>query len=1421
MKSLSVKFILFFLFAIYASTASSQVAVLPSSWGFDTNAPDGWFESLGANNTRYASGQNGQACRLDATGDFVVLEFSEEPGILSYYLKGQNAGGPWQGTFTVEQSTDGVIYTPLRTLNGAQLPSTAFTLFSDQPNQQTRFIRWFYTEKMSGHNVAMDEVALVMPQAAPAQEINVVINNENTPSGSSVFIGNESALSITVQNLGLVNTLSISSIAISGQHASQFSTTNTPSSILAESGSEFTLNFNPIGLGSRFCTVTIVSNDSNESNYAINVYAVSGSLASEPVAQASEISFSSVVAWDFQTTISSSTSAENYIVLRRKGGPVVSAPQDGQHYPRGSWIGNAQVVYNGDVGSFDARGVEAGQTYYFAVFSFNGYTGFENYLTASPLTGSVVTPVPSFAAVYDGIDHNEESFLTELNAVLNPANYSQILYINYIGTLIDNFYKRDTVVDGVTKNMVECQYSGVPYIFDNTFSWSSLSREHVYTQSWMPTYFDSNFDQSIEVSDLHNIVPVWQNEVGAVRSNYPFGEVVNPTSVYQDCLRGSNDQGQTVYEMRANFKGDVARSIMYQATKYSSTSDDFSLPELISIIVLYGQDEYLLKQWHFQDLPDSWEITRNEYIASVQNNRNAFIDSVYFPCFIRFADMTPFKPEVIQDNATLVCKDNALSYQWYFNGVEIPGANDSVYYPQLLGDYSVEILQFNECPAFSSEAIMITCIGDDLNQTGCTDESACNFSANAVCDDGSCVFGGCTDPTSCNFDPNAFCDLGNCSYPGCTSADACNFSSSAGCDDGSCLYAELPCDDGNPWTLLDNVNANCLCSGTPFDYGAMPSVLATLCQSDTPPVFSLTQPLNLLSYNLQWYYKDGNVACPAGNDLLGWQIIEGANDLMYTSDLFTGTRTFACFVTPDVSYGLESNWASGCARITYDSFVAQAIIGNPNITPFTNYNYLVNAVSGHTYDWIVTGGAIASGQGTNSISVMWGQNGPYQLVLTESSGFCSDQSTLLLVNSDCSNTVTIFSENPAGFCPGTSNLLTAVSSNTVNTYNWYLNGTLILEQNTETIEITTGGQYQVEAISAVCSSVSQLLAVIELEGILMPDIQVSSTGSGCSGGEVTLSVADNTFSSYLWSNGATSPTIVVTESGEYSLTVSNAEGCLGTTGPLSINLSLADEIPICLVTVDPTTGNNQVIWEPTTSDVINRYAIYKESNAADVYVLEGTIDYGQDGIFNDANSNSAVQASRYKLAIIDTCDVESARSSLHKTIHLTSNLGLNGVVNLIWSSYEGFVFASYNIYRGTDVSNLELLATVASNLNSYTDLSPLGANAFYVVEVVGISCDPTRSEIPSRSNIVQQVPSAISEFKKKSIMAYPNPFSDQITIETGHSFLGQDFELTDSRGALVYSGSVTSRRIILQTANLPNGVYMLRVQSEVVRLVKI
>ena len=52
-------------------------------------------------------------------------------------------------------------------------------------------------------------------------------------------------------------------------------------------------------------------------------------------------------------------------------------------------------------------------------------------------------------------------------------------------------------------------------------------------------------------------------------------------------------------------------------------------------------------------------------------------------------------------------------------------------------------------------------------------------------------------------------------------------------------------------------------------------------------------------------------------------------------------------------------------------------------------------------------------------------------------------------------------------------------------------------------------------------------------------------------------------------------------------------------------------------------------------------------------------------------SDPAIRAWRYKIASVDDCCNESILSLHHKTIHLTSNVGLNADINLIWSHYEG------------------------------------------------------------------------------------------------------------------------------------------------------
>jgi len=142
------------------------------------------------------------------------------------------------------------------------------------------------------------------------------------------------------------------------------------------------------------------------------------------------------------------------------------------------------------------------------------------------------------------------------------------------------------------------------------------------------------------------------------------------------------------------------------------------------------------------------------------------------------------------------------------------------------------------------------CDGECLNDTdgdgvcdeneigGCTDELACNFSAAATDDNGSCTYSaagldcegnclvdtdddgvcdefeidGCDDPSACNFDSSATENDGSCDYvtcEGCTVVEACNYDASATISSTAlCIYAE-GCDscsgeqDGTG-TVVDN-----------------------------------------------------------------------------------------------------------------------------------------------------------------------------------------------------------------------------------------------------------------------------------------------------------------------------------------------------------------------------------------------------------------------------------------------------------------------------------------------------------------------------------------------------------------------------------------------------------------------------------------
>lgn len=81
------------------------------------------------------------------------------------------------------------------------------------------------------------------------------------------------------------------------------------------------------------------------------------------------------------------------------------------------------------------------------------------------------------------------------------------------------------------------------------------------------------------------------------------------------------------------------------------------------------------------------------------------------------------------------------------------------------------------------------------NDYGCTDPEACNYSPDAIFDDGSCEYEclGCMDPNACNYDENANIDDESCDYScyGCTDPEANNYNPYATMDDDSCCYLEI------------------------------------------------------------------------------------------------------------------------------------------------------------------------------------------------------------------------------------------------------------------------------------------------------------------------------------------------------------------------------------------------------------------------------------------------------------------------------------------------------------------------------------------------------------------------------------------------------------------------------------------------------
>ncbi len=152
------------------------------------------------------------------------------------------------------------------------------------------------------------------------------------------------------------------------------------------------------------------------------------------------------------------------------------------------------------------------------------------------------------------------------------------------------------------------------------------NREHSWPKSW--------FNEDLPMNtDLFHLYPT-DGYVNGRRSNYPFGEVVNPTWTSQN---GSKlgpctypGYSGVVFEPIDEYKGDFARTYFYMSVRYFNEDDGWDDTPMTVGAQLDPWALTMLMDWHAADSVSQKEWDRNEAVYIIQNNRNPFIDRPYF-----------------------------------------------------------------------------------------------------------------------------------------------------------------------------------------------------------------------------------------------------------------------------------------------------------------------------------------------------------------------------------------------------------------------------------------------------------------------------------------------------------------------------------------------------------------------------------------------------------------------------------------------------------------------------------------------------------------------------------------------------------------------------------------------------------------------
>ena len=356
-------------------------------------------------------------------------------------------------------------------------------------------------------------------------------------------------------------------------------------------------------------------------------------------------------------------------------------------------------------------------------------------------------------------------------------------------------------------------------------------------------------------------------------------------------------------------------------------------------------------------------------------------------------------------------------------------------------------------------------------------------------------------------------------------------------------------------------------------------------------------------------------------------------------------------------------------------------------------------------------------------------------------------------------------------CQGVTTTLDA--GNTGSTFSWSTG------ESTQTITVSTSGTYSVDVTNPSGCTASD---AINVNVNASPLVTVPSINICDGDAAATFNATAANAITYLWSgNGSgTSATITGTAAGDYTVQVTDINGCLNSaTGTLTVNalpiVSVDDRI-IC-----QGGGVSMIATAPTATT-------YLWSN-------------------NGSGTNSAttaVTAGNYTVAVTDANGCTNTTTGV-LTVNANPIVTVDGGFQVNYDILDGNVPLAFGLPSGGTYSGTGVVGGLFNTTSAGNGSHVVTYN--YPDPITGCSSSTTNTLTVSTTTWVAGINS------DQAVSVSPNPFNGHLNVSITPGSSNGTYRIVDGSGKLVLSGSLRNETLSINTGSLSPGMYYLTITS--------